>query len=100
METKTIVTEPLLVLKGRSGYDEEAHNLPIMDRMLRAASIGQEYRADGGNIGRDSFEESLTVVYKDDHGVAAVLRRAGYYDSPAQNNEWEDEPVLIWFELP
>jgi hypothetical protein len=100
MDTEVIVEKPLIVLEGRSGYDEEAHDLPIMGRTLREAAIGSEFRAYGGNIGRDSVEESLSVVYRDDHGVAAVLRRAGYYDSPAQHNEWKAAPVLIWFELP
>ncbi len=98
---KTVVIEeqPLIVLVGMSGYDKEAHNLPIMAHMLKEAEIGKEFSAYCGNISRDAYEESLKVIYKDENGVAGLLRSHGYYDSSNQNNEYENEPTVVWFEL-
>ena len=99
MKTEVIMEQPLIVLEGGSGYSDEGENLPITARMLRETEVGKVFRSYMGNVIRDSVEESLEIVYKNDLGVAGVLRTYGNTDSPSVNNSYENEPKLIWFEL-
>ena len=99
MKTEVIMEQPLIVLEGGSGYSDEGENLPITARMLREAEVGKVYRSYMSNVARDSVEESLEIVYKTPKGVAGLLRTYGHTDSPSQDNGYENEPVLIWFEL-
>ncbi len=99
MQTDVRIEKPLIILEGGSGYSDDGENLPITGTMLREAKIGKVFRSYMGNTARDSVEESLEVVYKNDKGVAGILRTQGHYDSPDPNNQYENEPMLIWFEL-
>lgn len=99
METETRMEKPLIILEGGSNYSEEGENLPITAQMLREAEVGKVFRSYMGNVIRDSVEETLEIVYKNDRGVAGLLRTYGYYDSPSLINSYENEPRLIWFEL-
>lgn len=99
MQTEVRTEQPLIILEGGSGYSDEGENLPITARMLREAEVGKVFRSYMGNVIRDSVEESLEIVYKTPKGVAGLLRTYGHTDSPSQNNGYENEPVLIWFEL-
>ena len=99
MQTDIRIEKPLMVLDGGSSYSDEGENLPITARMLREAEVGKVFRSYMGNVIRDSVEESFEIVYKNDRGVAGILRTYGHTDSPSQNNSYENEPMLIWFEL-
>ena len=99
MQTEVRIEKPIIVLEGGSGYSDEGTDLRISARMLREAEVGKVFRSYMGNVIRDSVEERLEIVYKNDLGVAGVLRTYGNTDSPSVNNSYENEPKLIWFEL-
>ena len=100
MKTETKVEKPLLILKGRSLYTNDARDEKIVASALKNAHVGATFSSYGGSVPRGNLWETLDVVYKDGCGVAGLLRSHGYYDSPAQEKERESEPVLIWFEIP
>ena len=99
MKTETKVEKPLLILKGRSLYNNDARDTRVFANELKNAQVGAMFSSYGGGEPRGNVWETIEVVYKNGLGVAAVLRSQGYYDSSNQENKWEAEPELIWFEI-
>ena len=100
METGIIIEDPIFTLRGGSGWSDESDELTLVGiDDLKRAGVGQEWLAlNRTNIGRDAYSASLKVVYKDQDGVAVLLRCWGTRDTPAAP-EWEDPPVLHWVEF-
>ena len=99
MKTIVYVEEPLITLRGECGYSDDAYSLEIYSNNLKNAEVGKIFSAYSSNTARDSIEESLEIVYKNKDGCAGLLKTKGHYDNGNANNEWENEPKLIWFEL-
>ena len=99
LKTRTIEEEPLLVLEGRSPYENcgigEYECINLYSHMLRTAEIGAEWIASG--YGRDSNKEIATLIYKDDDGVAIKLKTITVADFP--NAEEEEIILLLWITL-
>lgn len=82
-----------------SSYDGDGELVEVTYADLRAANIGDMWEArDTHNCGRALDEESAEVVYKTDDGVAVLRREWGTTDSP-NPQDWEEVPVLIWYEF-
>ena len=98
MKTKTIIEQPLMTL-WYSDWNTPPTSLDIFARDLRAVDVGTEFSPSAATAcGRAVDEESLTVVYRDEYGVACLHRRRGTEDTPAAE-PWKSKPELIWFEI-
>ena len=99
MKTTVLIEKPIIVLRGECGYSDDAYSLEIYPNDLKNAKAGKIFSAYSSNTARDSIEESLEIVYTNKDGCAGLLKTKGHYDNGNANNEWENEPKLIWFEL-
>jgi hypothetical protein len=98
MQTKVVKEEPALVLEGRNGYSYEYEVTEVSWETLRNSAVGQKWMAlDHSNCVRDSRNESATVVFKNDQGVAVLVRRWGTTDDQWPQN-WETLE-LVWYEF-
>ena len=98
MKTRTVIEQPLITLYY-SDWNTPPVSLRIFSQDLRKADIGTEFSPCAATAcGRAVDEESLTVVYRDEYGVACLYRRRGTEDTTAAE-PWESTPELIWFEL-
>ncbi|MGN1120641.1 MAG: hypothetical protein ACI4Q4_09805 [Oscillospiraceae bacterium] len=90
MNLGIIHEEPLLsVIKPYDGDD-----LMIYAADLKAAEVGKSWETETQDQypnRTETWVESFTVVYKDNHGVA-VLHRREYCNEP-------DDVMLVWVEL-
>lgn len=97
IETKVIKETPLIVLRGEAGYSDSAYSVEVYSSMLKGMKVGDTISASNGACARDSIEQSLTVVYKDDEGVACKIKTVYYNDSP--NAQEEVDYKLVYFVL-
>ncbi len=98
MKTRTIIEQPLMTL-WYSDYNTAPISRKVFPRDLAAAAVGTVFEPDADTAcGRARDAESLTVVYRDQHGVACLHRRWGTEDTPAAE-PWAADPELIWFEI-
>jgi len=96
METKVIkeMSEVAFVLDS-SDYNKSYDSLIVPWQELRKAKAGTEWEADFPHCGRNSYRESAKVVYKDNEGVAVLLRIDKSTDSP--DPEYSHTLQIAWF---
>ena len=98
MKTEVIKEKPAFELQG-SSYNGSGDPVAIFFSDLRKAKVGDKWLGrDSHNCGRDMHEESAEVVYRTGEGVAILFRCWGTTDAP-DPEDWEEEPVLKWFEF-
>ena len=98
METAVIEEKPIFTLRY-SDYNTPSQHLDIFANDLKNNDIGHEFTIYPNSVcGRDVHDETLKIVYKDDHGVACIHRKFGMTDDMSPE-PWELKPQLIWFEL-
>lgn len=96
-ETMVITEDPIITLEYRDFNHSDI--LDVYASELKNAKVGDAFDPQqNGGCGRGIHSETLTVVYKDATGVAAVYSCSGTTDSP-DPKDWEDEDRLIWFRI-
>lgn len=66
---------------------------------LRKCKVGDVFECyPEGNVQRGVQEEQATVVYKKDNGVAVLHEKWGTTNEE-NPKDWEDDPLLIWYEF-
>ena len=102
METRTFREEPAFQLRNygsgnRNGQSPEEKVADIFFYELRWAEAGDFFEPEEVPGCHDFVTtESLTVVFKDEHGVACLYRKEDH--SYSYLEEGPDEVELIWFE--
>ena len=98
MKTDAVVEKPAFTLHG-SRYAGAGDTTHVSYAELRLAETGQTWEAFAATCcGRNRHEESATVVYKDEDGIAVLFRAEGTTDE-AVYTDWRGEPTLKWFEF-
>ncbi len=96
MKTKIIKEQPILTV--RKPYDGD--DLEIFAADLKTAEVGKRWVTENQNCypNRDAtWDESFTVIYKDEHGVCVLYRCEEAGDG---FNYYQPEEIeLIWVEL-
>lgn len=98
MKTEVITERPAFTLHGssRAGSGETTE---VSYTELRQSEVGQTWEAFAATCEcRGRHEESATVVYKDEDGVAILFRAEGT-DDEVYYKEWREKPTLKWFEF-
>lgn len=96
MKTEVITECPAFVLHGssRAGSGETTE---VSYTELRQSEVGQTWEAFAATCEcRGRHEESATVVYKDEDGVAILFRAEGT-NNEVYYKEWRGKPTLKWF---
>ena len=98
MKTETVKESPAFVLQG-SSYNGAGVPIKVSYAELRTAAVGTIWAGyDNHGCGRDLSEESAEVVYKTEEGAAVLFRAWGTTDEP-NPTDWENKPVLRWYEF-
>ena len=97
METYVISERAILTLRGGNGYTPERDDKSLYASDLKKLAVGDKITTSYGNTFRDSIEESFEVVYKNERGLAALIRTIRGTDEPTP--EKSEDVCLTWFEL-
>lgn len=97
MKTRTIKEEPAITLRGDCAYNDEGQDVPLYVSKLKSMRVGDKVCANRGGTPRASIEECLEVVYKNEQGLAGLVRTIEYTDAPKP--EKFESVELIWFEF-
>lgn len=98
MKTAVISEPTAFVLQGGSWWSTESEKVVVTWKDLRASGVGSYWEAlNPSNVFRAEYNESATVVFKDEHGCKVLHRRWGTSDSPNPIN-WEEEEI-VWYEF-
>lgn len=98
MKTEVVSERVAFSVSGWS-YNGDGITQNVSFEELRHAGVGSIWNGfDTNNCGRDLHEESAEVIHRTDKGVAVLFRVWGTTDEP-NPVDWEDEPILRWYEF-
>ena len=84
---------PIVTLKGDNSYNDKGFNNEIYMQDLLDSEVGTIFSSYNGGL-RDSIEETATVVFKRDDGLALLIDTVTATDEP--NPVVHKEEQLIW----
>ena len=97
MKTKVVTQEPAFSVEY-SDYNVNGSRSVTWEE-LRKDPVGTQYTVQvSGTCGRDVYDETAKIIYKDDTGVAILFQVDCSTDDP-NPREYSKEPELCWYQF-
>lgn len=97
-EIKIVKEKPLFTLVAESGWSDEKEIIKIYAKDLQEAKVGTKWNTHSP-CGRDSIEQELSVIYKDEGNNRLLCLLTTYETTDTPNPEEFITREFYWVEL-